>query len=178
MLKKILIAIAVLIAAVLVVAATKPDTFQVQRNIAINAPPEAVLPYLQDFHKWGAWSPWEKLDPAMRRTFAGADAGKGAVYEWSGNSDVGRGRMEITDVSRSQVAIKLDFLEPFESHNVTTFTLVLQAGGTEVKWVMDGPNPYISKLMQVFVNMDKMIGKDFDAGLSELKKAAESGAAK
>jgi hypothetical protein len=173
MLKIILIVIVVLIAGVLVYAATRPDTFRVQRAATLNAPPGKIAPLISDFHNWGAWSPWEKLDPAMQRTYSGAPAGKGAVYEWSGNGKAGAGRMEILDASPARVSIKLDFLKPFEAHNLTDFTLEPQAGGTRVNWDLHGPMPYLSKLMCVFVSMDKMVGKDFEQGLANLKAAAE-----
>jgi uncharacterized protein YndB with AHSA1/START domain len=174
MLKKIALVIVVLIAAVLVYAATRPDSFSVQRSVTIQAPPEKVFAQINDFHAWQAWSPWEKRDPAMQRTYSGATAGQGAVYAWKGNSQVGAGRMEIIEsVPSSKVGIKLDFIEPFEGHNMADFTLQPAGGATQVTWVMHGPSPFISKLMGVFVSMDSMIGKDFEAGLANLKAAAE-----
>ena len=174
MIKKIVIVVAVLLAAVLIYAATRPDTFRIQRSASINAPPEKVFALINDFHGWSAWSAWEKKDPAMKRTFSGPASGNGAVYEWDGNSSVGKGRMEITESSpSSKIAIKLDFIKPFEGHNVATFTLEPQGGATMVTWAMDGPSPYIAKLMGVLFNMDKMIGADFEAGLANLKAAAE-----
>jgi hypothetical protein len=174
MIKLILIVVVVLIAAVLGLAATKPDTFSVQRSTAIKAPAEKVLAQINDFHQWAAWSPWEKLDPAMKRTHSGPASGKGAVYEWEGNSKVGAGRMELIDpVSPTQVVIKLDFIRPFEGHNITEFKVAPQGDATELTWTMTGPTPFVSKLMQVFVSMDKMIGKDFEAGLANLKRVAE-----
>ena len=110
----------------------------------------------------------------MRRTVSGAPSGKGAVYAWEGNSDVGAGRMEILDTAApNKVTIKLDFLKPFESHNTTEFTLQPQGDTTQVIWNMHGPAPYVSKVMGIFVSMDKMIGKDFETGLANLKAAAE-----
>ena len=174
MLKKILIVFAIALAVVLLLAAMKPDTFRVERSASIKAPPEKIFPLIDDFHRWPAWSPWEKKDPAMKRTHSGAPAGKGAVYAWDGNKDVGKGRMEILESNpASKVAIKLDFIEPFEGHNTATFTLKPEGGATNVTWVMDGPAPFISKLMQVFMNFDKMIGKDFEEGLANMKAAAE-----
>jgi len=174
MLKIILIAVAVLIAGVLVFAATKPDTFRVQRSISIKAPPEKVFPFIDDFHRWGAWSPYENKDPAMKRTLSGAARGKGAVYEWDGDSKVGKGRMEITEsVPPLKDTIKLDFVKPFEGHNIAEFTLEAKGDMTNVTWAMYGPARYITKIMQVFVNMDSMIGNDFDAGLANLKALAE-----
>jgi hypothetical protein len=177
MIKKLLLAIAVIVAGILLFALTKPDTFQVQRQTHIKAPPEAIAPLLTDFHRWAVWSPWEKLDPAMRRTFSGAENGKGAIYAWQGNSDVGQGRMEIAAVSPSKVDIDLDFLSPFESHNKVVFALQPQGDGTLVAWTMNGDSNYMSKVMQVFISMDSMIGKDFDSGLAALKTAAEQAAA-
>jgi len=177
MVKKIAIVAVVLIAALLAYAATRPDSFRVQRQATIQAPPDKVFALIDDFHQWGAWSPWEKLDPAMKKTYSGAPSGKGAVYEWTGNGKVGTGRMEITDAAAPQkVAIQLDFLKPFEAHNVAEFTLAPSGGGdggTVVTWAMHGPSPYVAKLMGVFVSMDKMIGKDFETGLANLKTAAE-----
>ena len=175
MFKKIALALVVLVAAVLLYATTRPDTFSVQRSALIKAPPEKVFPLINDFHSWASWSPWEKLDPAMKRTHTGPAAGKGAAYAWEGNSKVGKGRMEILDSApSSKISIKLDFIEPFEGHNVTDFTLQPQGSdATQVTWVMSGPAPYVTKLMGIFVNMDAMIGKDFEAGLSNLKAATE-----
>ena len=176
MLKIILIVIVVLIAGVLIYAATRPDSFQVQRSATLNASPEKISPLISDFHNWGAWSPWEKIDPSMRRTFSGAPAGKGAVYEWSGNGKAGAGRMEILEASPTKVSIQLDFIKPFEGHNLTDFTLEPQPGCpnvTRVNWDMHGPSPYLSKLMGVFMNLDRLIGKDFEQGLANLKTVAE-----
>jgi len=172
-LKKIVVVIVVAIAAILIYAATRPDSFEVQRSISIKAPPEKITALIDDFHKWSVWSPWEKLDPAMKRTFSGAPSGKGSVYEWSGDSKVGAGRMEIMESNPSKVGIKLDFVKPIEGHNSADFLLVPAADGTNVTWDMRGPSPYISKLMGVFVSMDKMVGNDFETGLANLKSAAE-----
>jgi uncharacterized protein YndB with AHSA1/START domain len=174
MFKTLGLTVLVLIAAVLLYAATKPPTFEVQRTTTIQAPPEKIYPLISDFHNWGTWSPWEKLDPAMKRTHSGAESGPGAVYEWEGNSEVGKGRMEITAATPpSKVTIQLDFLEPFEAHNVTEMTLEPQGDATQVRWLMRGPNTYVSKVMSVFMSMDSMIGKDFEAGLANMKAAAE-----
>jgi hypothetical protein len=174
MLKTISIVVVVLIVALLVFAATKPDTFRVQRSASINAPPETLFPLINDLHSWGAWSPWEKMDPAMKRTYSGATNGKGAVYEWDGNRNVGQGRMEITESSPpSKVMIKLDFIKPFEAHNIAEFTLEAQGDSTNVTWAMHGPNRYIAKVMHLFFSMDSMVGKQFEAGLANLKAVAE-----
>ncbi|MGO4573421.1 SRPBCC family protein [Microvirga sp. 2TAF3] len=174
MIETITIAIVVLLAALLAFAATRSDTFRIQRAASIKAPPEKIFAFINDFQHWGIWSPWEKMDPAMKRMHSGAASGKGSVYTWAGNSKVGAGRMEITDTSpSSKVTIKLDFFKPFEGHNMAEFTLEPAGDSTNVTWVMHGPRPYFVKLMSIFVNMDKMIGKDFETGLSNLKSAAE-----
>jgi Polyketide cyclase / dehydrase and lipid transport len=174
MLKKIAVAIVVLIVGVLIFAATKPDTFRVQRVISIKAPPEKIFLLINDFKAWTAWSPWEKKDPAMKRTYGVVTSGKGAKYAWEGNNDVGQGSMEIAEsVPSSNVALKLDFVKPFEGHNTVDFTLEPTGDMTNVTWAMQGPAPFISKVMQVFVSMDSMVGKDFESGLANLKAAAE-----
>lgn len=127
---------------------------------------------INDFHRWTAWSPWEKLDPAMTRTYSGSPAGVGAVYEWAGSSKVGQGRMEILESSPSRIKIKLDFVKPIEGHNIAEFTLEPQGSDTRVTWAMSGPSPFLSKLIGIFINMDTMIGKDFEQGLSNLRDAA------
>lgn len=174
MLKTIAIIVAVLLVGLLVFAATKPDLFRVQRTTTIQAPPEKFFALLEDFHKWGAWSPYEKLDPDMTRTHSGATSGKGAVYAWEGKGKAGAGRMEILEsVPNSKITIKLDFSKPFDSHNTAEFTLDAQGGATKLTWAMHGPSPYIAKLMQIFFDMDTMIGKDFETGLANLKAIAE-----
>jgi hypothetical protein len=173
MFKIVAIAIVVLLAAVLVCASTQPSTFRVQREVSIKARPEKIAGLISDFHSWSLWSPYEKLDPAMKKTFNGAESGRGAVYEWEGNSKAGTGRMEITDASASRVAIKLDFQKPFKSHSVAEFTLDPQGDSTHVTWAMHGPNLYIGKVMGLFVNMDTLIGQEFEAGLANLKALAE-----
>jgi uncharacterized protein YndB with AHSA1/START domain len=170
----IAITVAIAIAIVLILAATKPDTFSVRRVTTVRAPPEKIFPLINDFQQWGTWSPWEDKDPAMKRTYSGAGSGKGAVYAWDGNKNVGTGRMEILEVSApSKIVIKLDFFKPFEAHNTAEFTMLPQGDATSLTWLMHGPAPFMSKVMQVFMNMDKMIGKDFEAGLAKLKKLTE-----
>ncbi|HEX8665104.1 MAG TPA: SRPBCC family protein [Beijerinckiaceae bacterium] len=162
------------VAAVLVLASRKPATFRIARSIRIAAPPERIFGLIEDFRAWSAWSPWENRDPALKRTYAGLPRGQGAVYAWEGNRNVGQGRMEIVDASApSRVTIKLDFLKPFEAHNTAEFTLVPQVDSTEVTWAMTGPNVFMGKVMGVFVDMDRMIGRDFEQGLANLKAAAE-----
>jgi len=175
MLKIIGIVLVVLIAGVVIFASTKPDTFRVERATTIKAPPEKIYPLINEFDRWPAWSPWEKKDPAMKKTRSGAASGKGAVYAWDGNGEVGKGRMEITDsAAPSKVRIKLDFEKPFEAHNVVDFTLEPKGDSTIVKWTMQGPAPFFSKVIQVFIDMDAMVGKDFEAGLASLKAIAEN----
>jgi len=171
----IIIVAVVLIAAVLVFAATRPDTFRIQRRTSIKAPPEKVFALINDFRNWDAWSPWEKMDPAMKKTHSGATIGRGAVYEWEGNKKVGKGRMEIIESSpSSRIMIQLDFIEPFEAHNIAEFILKAERSSTIITWAMYGPNPYMAKLMGLFLKMDNMIGKDFETGLSNMKTAAEN----
>ena len=171
----VVIVVVVLLAAVLVAAALRPGEFTVQRKTEIGAAPEKIYPLLADFRRWPAWSPWEKLDPGMKRTHSGAPDGTGAVYVWEGSSKVGAGRMEIRDVTPpSKVVIQLDFIRPFEGHNVTEFTLAPRGQATQVNWAMRGPSTFVMKLMGLFTDMDKMIGKDFEAGLANLKAAAET----
>jgi hypothetical protein len=166
--------VVVLLAALLGFAATKPDTFRVERATSIKAPPEKIFPLINDLRSWGAWSPWEKLDPTMKRTYSGAANGLGAVYEWEGDGKVGAGRMEITESSpSSRVILKLDFLKPFEAHNVAEYTLEAKGDSTNITWAMHGPSPFVSKVMQVFFSMDRMVGKDFETGLANLKAIAE-----
>ena len=176
MLKIILIVLAVCIGGVLVAASTRPNTFHVERSAIINAAPDALYPLVQDFHQWSAWSPYEKYDPNMKRSFSGAPNGVGAVYAWSGNSKAGEGRMEVTEgVPSSRIKIQLDFTKPIESHNVATFLFLPVGGGTKVTWAMDGPSPFVSKVMGLFLSMDRLIGTDFESGLANLKAAAEGG---
>jgi uncharacterized protein YndB with AHSA1/START domain len=172
--KRIAIVVLLLLASPLIIAATRPDDFRVQRSTTINAPPERVYSQISDFRNWAAWSPYDQLDPAMQRTYSGSANGKGAVYAWEGNDKVGAGRMEIVDANApTKVTIKLDFLKPFEAHNVAEFTLEPRGADTAVTWAMHGPSPYILKLMGLFVSMDDMIGKDFETGLASLKTVSE-----
>jgi uncharacterized protein YndB with AHSA1/START domain len=168
------VVLAIVVAVVLILAVTKPDVFRVQRAAAMQAPPERIFSLINDFQQWGNWSPWEHRDPAMKRTFSGNESGKGAVYAWDGNKNVGAGRMEILDaVLPSKIVIKLDFIKPFEGHNTAEFTMLPRGGATDVTWTMYGATPFLGKVMHVFINMDRMIGKDFEAGLANLKKAVE-----
>jgi uncharacterized protein YndB with AHSA1/START domain len=177
----LLITVVVLLVAVgalLAFAATRPDTYVVQRSAAIAAPASVIYPHLDDFHAWPAWSPWEKLDPEMRRTFSGAERGTGAVYAWEGNKKVGQGKMEILAAEPpSRLRIQLSFLKPFESHSVTEFTLAPSGGGTQLTWAMQGNHNLMTKVMCLFKDMDGMVGPDFERGLASLKTIAEAEAA-
>ncbi len=174
MLQIVLIVIALAIGIILALAFTKPATFSVRRSITIQAPPQKILPLVHDFRNWVQWSPWEKLDPAMQKTYGGPTSGVGHTYAWEGNKKVGSGRMEITEVvPASKVVLKLDFLAPFEAHNMTEIAFVPRGDQTDVTWNMYGPNTFMTKVMQVFMSMDRMVGKDFESGLAAMKVAAE-----
>jgi uncharacterized protein YndB with AHSA1/START domain len=162
------------VAGVVAYASTRPDSFRVQRSASIKAPADKVFPLIDDYRNWTQWSPYENRDPEMKRTYSGAPAGKGAKYAWEGNKNVGTGEMEIIDTAPPRkVLIKLDFMKPFEAHNVAEFTLEPQGDSTNVTWAMQGPVPLIGKLMHMVMDMDKMIGTDFAAGLEKMKAVAE-----
>jgi uncharacterized protein YndB with AHSA1/START domain len=173
MFKLIGLVLVLLIAGVLIYASTKPDTFRMERSTIIKAPPEKISAYLSDFKQWAAWSPWDEKDPAMKRSFSGAASGKGAIYGWEGNNKVGTGSMEVLEVQPQKVSVKLDFLKPFEAHNTADFILEPQGDSTKVTWAMFGPANLMTKVVHVFMSMDKMVGPDFEAGLAKLKAAAE-----
>lgn len=175
MLLTIALVLAAAVAALLAFAATRPDTFVVERSAAIAAPAGRIFPHLDDFRRWAGWSPWEKIDPALNRTFSGAERGAGAVYAWEGNRQVGQGRMEILESDEpSRLRIALDFIKPFEAHNITVFALAPEGGGTRVTWTMQGNHNFMSKVMSIFMSMDRMVGRDFERGLANLKAVAET----
>ncbi len=151
----IAVVLAIAIAILLILAATKPDTFTVRRATTVKAPPERIFPLINDFHQWGTWSPYETKDPAMKRTYSGTASGKGAVYAWQ------------------EIVIKLDFFAPFEGHNTAEFTMLPQGDVTNVTWLMHGPVPFMAKIMHVLMNIDRMVGKDFEIGLANLKRLTE-----
>jgi hypothetical protein len=166
--------IVVVLVIILIMAASKPDVFRVERTATIKADPGKVFSFVNDFHNWVAWSPYEKLDPNMQKHFSGSASGKGAVYEWKGNKKAGEGRMAILEsTTPSKILIKLDFLRPFEGHNTSEFTMSPRGNTTEVSWAVYGPSPFMMKIMHVFMNMDQMMGKDFEAGLANLKALSE-----
>jgi carbon monoxide dehydrogenase subunit G len=170
---KIAIIVVTIIAAVLIFAATRPNTIRVQRSITINAPAEKIFPFLNDFHDWNRWAPQDKEDPTMTRTYSGAANGKGAVSDWDSKGNAGKGRMTIIESSQpTHVVVQVDFVRPFAAHNVNEF--ILEPGSsTRVTWTMQGSRLYIMKVMGIFVNMDRVMGKHFEAGLTNLKSAAE-----
>ena len=177
MIKTILLVVAGAVGLVLLLASFRPDTFRVERSVAIKAPADKIYPHLTDFRAWEAWSPWEKKDPAIRRDFSGAPSGVGAAYAWQSDK-VGHGRMEIAETRpASDLRIKLDFVKPMEAHNVVDFTLRPQGDTTVVRWTMHGPQTYLGKLVGIFMDMDRMVGRDFEAGLEALKAVAEKGKA-
>jgi len=162
------------VVAVLAYATTKPDTFRVERSVTVNAAPEKIFPLINDFRAWREWSPYEDRDPDLKRTYSQPSSGKGAVYSWDGNNSIGAGRMEILDApAPSKVLVKLDFLRPFEASNTAEFAMTPSGNGTKVTWAMVGENFYIGKVIGVFMDMDKMVGGDFEAGLQKLKTRAE-----
>lgn len=176
--KAIAIVIGVLVvgvAVVLAIAASKPDEFRVERSLVINASPEKIFPHVNDYHNWTAWSPWEKIDTNMKRTYSGPESGKGAKYAWIGNDDVGEGDMEIVESEpSSKVGIKLHFVKPFEGTNTATFTMQPEDKGTKVTWAMKGESPFMCKVFQVFMSMDDCCGKEFEKGLASLKTVSET----
>jgi uncharacterized protein YndB with AHSA1/START domain len=177
--KKVLIGLAVLVLAFLGFVASRPADFRIERQISVAAPAGTVFPLVADFHRWAEWSPWEKLDPQMKRTLSGSPAGTGAAYHWVGNDQVGEGQMTITEASAaSRIVIKLEFLKPFPSTSTTTFTFETAGKDTRVVWTMTGTNDFMGKAFCVFMDMDKMVGGDFERGLGALKRLAEAEAAK
>jgi uncharacterized protein YndB with AHSA1/START domain len=174
MLKTMLIAVVAAVGLLLVYAATRPDTFRIERSVRIQAPPERIYALIDNLHQFNLWNPFLRKDPAAQGTYSGTPNGKGARYAWQ-SEKVGVGQMEIVDTAvPSSVTFNLDFLKPFEAHNMAEFMLKPEAGATEVTWAMHGPTPFMSKLVQVFFNMDKMVGKDFEDGLNNLKTLAEA----
>ena len=174
MLKIIGLTLVVLAGVVLAFAATRPDDFRVQRSASIKASPEKIFPHINDLHAFNAWNPFNKKDPDIKGSYSGAASGPGAAYAFEGNSDVGRGRIEIID-SRpaSEVRMNLHMLAPTEGRNVVEFTLHPKGDTTNVTWAIQGPLPYLSKIVSLFFDMDAMIGKEFESGLAELKAITE-----
>ena len=175
MLKTILISLAVIIVVFLVVVALQPKEFRVARSTAISAAPPAVFAQVNDFHKWAAWNPWGKIDPAMKQTYEGAQSGVGAIYTWSGNNEVGEGRMTIVESRPSDlIRIKLEFFKPFAGVRTAEFTFKPEGDQTVVSWSMTGENNFMAKAIHLFMNMDRMIGGQFERGLADMKTAVET----
>jgi hypothetical protein len=171
----VLLGLLVLLGGFAAFVATRPSDFHVERSITVQAPVDVAFAQVNDFHAWAAWSPWEKLDPAMQRSYGGAERGVGAIYEWTGKK-AGAGRMEVTDVRPERIAIQLDFIKPMRASNTALFDLTPDGAGTRVTWAMVGKETLTTKLMHVVLNMDKLVGKDFEKGLADLKRQAEPGA--
>ena len=175
MLRKILIAIAAIVVVFAVVVALQPSSFQVARNIRISAPPAEVFAQVNDFHKWEAWNPWGKIDPAMKQSYEGAPSGTGAIYTWAGNNEVGEGRMTIIDSRPSDlIRIRLEFFKPFAATSLSEFTFKPEGDQTAVTWTMTGNNNFMAKAVHLFMNMDNMVGGQFEKGLAQMKAAAEA----
>src|SRR5215470_708764 len=179
MLVKILVASALVVAVALVVVAWQPSTFRVARTTTISAPPEQVFAEVNDLHKWEAWSPWLKADPAAKTTYEGAPAGTGAAFRWSGNKDVGEGRMTITESRPNDlVRLRLDFMRPFAGTSIAEFRFVPDGNRTVVTWSMTGDKNFLAKAIHLVLDMDKMVGGKFDEGLAQMKAVAEGTARK
>jgi hypothetical protein len=174
LLKRIGIGLAIVLALLAVVVATRPAKFHIERSAVVKASPAAVHAVVNDFHAWKGWSPWDKLDPAMTRTFSGPVSGKDAAYAWVGNKDVGEGKMTITDSTPDKITIRLEFIKPFAETNITTFTFVSSGAETKVTWAMDGENDFMGKAFSLVMDMEKMVGPDFEKGLAAMKAMAES----
>lgn len=180
MLIYVLIGVAVLVVLLVVVIALRPNTFRVERSAVIHAPPAACFAQVNDFHAWVAWSPWEKIDPQLDRTYSGPSSGVGAKYAWLGNRQVGQGNMTIEQSDApTLIGIRLEFIKPFAGVNAVTFRFTPIPGdngtgtATKVTWTMDGKYIFITKAFCLFMDMDKMIGKDFERGLAGMKQVAE-----
>ena len=175
MARKILVGVGAVLVLLVLVVATRPGDFRIERSLAMNAPPDAVFAQVNDLHKWEAWSPWEKLDPKMQKVFDGAPAGTGAIYAWTGNDKAGEGRMTIEKSEKpSRIDIKLEFLKPFAATNETSFVFTPTPAGTNVVWTMTGHNGFMGKAFSMFMDMDKLVGGDFEKGLASLKSVAEA----
>jgi len=178
MLGKILMGLGVVVAAFVIMVATRPAEFHIERSIAVLAPPASVFTQVNDLHAWAAWSPWEKLDPKMEKTYGGPPVGPGATYAWKSESGkVGQGRMTIEKSDApALVVVKLEFIKPFAATNTVTFSFDPAADGTQVTWAMDGRNAFMGKAFALVMNMDKTVGGDFERGLVGLKAVAEAAA--
>jgi uncharacterized protein YndB with AHSA1/START domain len=175
MLKTILITLVVIVVVFIVVASMQPSEFSVTRTATISAPPPAVFAQVNDLHKWEEWSPWAKRDPAAKKTYEGPSAGTGAIYRWAGNKEVGEGSLTITESRPNDlIRMKLEFLKPFQATNTVEFTFKPQGDQTLVTWTMMGKNNFIAKVLHLFMDMDKMVGGDFEKGLAQIKSLVEA----
>jgi uncharacterized protein YndB with AHSA1/START domain len=175
MLKTILITLVVIVVVFIVVASMQPSEFSVTRTATISAPPPAVFAQVNDLHKWEEWSPWAKRDPAAKKTYEGPSAGTGAIYRWAGNKEVGEGSLTITESRPNDlIRMKLEFLKPFQATNTVEFTFKPQGDQTLVTWTMMGKNNFIAKVLHLFMDMDKMVGGDFEKGLAQIKSLVET----
>lgn len=175
MMKIVFISLTIIIVVFIVFVARQPTTFRVERSATMSAPPSAVFAQVNDFLKWEAWNPWGKIDPAMKQTYEGAPSGVGAIYTWSGNKEVGEGRMTITDSRPSDlIRVKLEFFKPFAATNSAEFTFKPERNQTVVTWSMFGEKNFMAKAVHLFMNMDKMIGSQFERGLASMKAAVEA----
>jgi Polyketide cyclase / dehydrase and lipid transport len=175
MLAYILSGLVILVAVFLVVVAMRPAAFRIERSLVASAPPEQIFAHVEDFRRWAAWSPWEKMDPHMQKTFSGATSGPGASYAWLGNRKVGEGRMTIERATRpSEIRIELEFIKPWQATNLTTFSFEPTEAGTKVTWAMDGRNKFAAKAAGLFMDIDKLVGADFERGLAALKSLVET----
>jgi uncharacterized protein YndB with AHSA1/START domain len=176
--KKVLIVLLGVVFAFVVFVATRPATYHIERSATIAAPPSMVYAHVENVRMWEAWSPWEELDPEMEKTYEGPESGVGAGYAWAGNDQVGVGRAIIIEAEPNEKVVSdLEFIKPWESKSVTTYALAPAESGTRITWSMDGSNDFMGKAMSIFMNMDQMIGADFEKGLASLKKIAEAEAA-
>ena len=173
MLVKILIGVAVVLIALVIVIATRPAAFRIERSVHIAAPPPAAFALVNDFHRWTVWSPWDKIDPDLKRTYEGAPSGQGAIYRWTGNNKVGQGQMTILQSRPEKIVIKLEFFRPFKATNTATFTFTPHANGSNAVWAMDGNNNFMAKAFHMLMDMDKLVGGDFEKGLAAMKAEAE-----
>jgi hypothetical protein len=177
MLKKVLGSVAALVAALAVIVALQPSRFRIARQTSVGAPASAVFALVDDLHRWEAWNPWQKVDPNVQNTYSGAESGPGASFAWAGNEDVGKGRMTIVDSRPGElVRIRLEFLEPYAATNTAEFTFEPQGDRTLVTWAMSGENSFLGKAIGLVMDMDRMIGDQFEKGLADLKAIAETSA--
>jgi len=178
MLKSLALAFAALVVVLLVVILLQPATFRISRSASMAAPPATVFAQVNDFHNWEAWNPWQKIDPGAKNTYSGAAAGPGSTFAWEGNDEVGAGRMTITEARPNDlVRVKLEFLKPFAATNTADFTFEPRDGQTAVTWSMYGDNTFMSKAFGLFMDMDKMVGEQFEKGLADMKQIVEQRAA-